>query len=100
VSAAYSTIFGEQLVSLNENRKKRKRLRFLRFSFTQRTQRKRLRLNGNRALWNEHAFMCSGRATKTHHDDDDDDNNNYVLVFLSASHGEQLDTLQSKNLST
>jgi len=29
---------------------KRKRLRFLRFSFTQRTQRKRLRLNGNRAL--------------------------------------------------
>ena len=27
----------------------RKRLRFLRFSFTQRTQRKRLRLNGNRA---------------------------------------------------
>ena len=28
----------------------RKRLRFLRFSFTQRTQRKRLRLNGNRAL--------------------------------------------------
>jgi len=27
-----------------------KRLRFLRFSFTQRTQRKRLRLNGNRAL--------------------------------------------------
>jgi len=26
------------------------RLRFLRFSFTQRTQRKRLRLNGNRAL--------------------------------------------------
>ena len=28
---------------------KRKRLRFLRFSFTQRTQRKRLRLNGNRA---------------------------------------------------
>ena len=26
----------------------RKRLRFLRFSFTQRTQRKRLRLNGNR----------------------------------------------------
>ena len=34
---------------VNENRKKRKRLRFLRFSFTQRTQRKRLRLNGNRA---------------------------------------------------
>jgi len=33
---------------VNENRKKR--LRFLRFSFTQRTQRKRLRLNGNRAL--------------------------------------------------
>ena len=30
-------------------RAKRKRLRFLRFSFTQRTQRKRLRLNGNRA---------------------------------------------------
>ena len=29
---------------------RRKRLRFLRFSFTQRTQRKRLRLNGNRAL--------------------------------------------------
>jgi len=29
---------------------KRKRLRFLRFSFTQRTRRKRLRLNGNRAL--------------------------------------------------
>jgi len=28
---------------------KRKRLRFLQFSFTQRTQRKRLRLNGNRA---------------------------------------------------
>jgi len=28
----------------------RKRLRFLRFSFTQRTQRRRLRLNGNRAL--------------------------------------------------
>jgi len=28
----------------------RERLRFLRFSFTQRTQRKRLRLNGNRAL--------------------------------------------------
>jgi len=28
----------------------RKRLRFLRFSFAQRTQRKRLRLNGNRAL--------------------------------------------------
>ena len=28
----------------------RKRLRFLRFSFTQRTQRKQLRLNGNRAL--------------------------------------------------
>ena len=28
---------------------KRNRLRFLRFSFTQRTQRKRLRLNGNRA---------------------------------------------------
>ena len=28
----------------------RKRLRFLRFSFTQRTQRKRLRLNGTRAL--------------------------------------------------
>jgi len=28
----------------------RKRLRFSRFSFTQRTQRKRLRLNGNRAL--------------------------------------------------
>ena len=27
----------------------RKSLRFLRFSFTQRTQRKRLRLNGNRA---------------------------------------------------
>jgi len=27
-----------------------KRLLFLRFSFTQRTQRKRLRLNGNRAL--------------------------------------------------
>ena len=34
---------------VNENRKKRKRLRFLRFSFMQRTQRKRLRLNGNRA---------------------------------------------------
>jgi len=31
----------------------RKRLRFLRFSFTQRTQRKRLRLNGNRALVGE-----------------------------------------------
>jgi len=29
-----------------------KRLRFLRFSFTQRTQRKRLRVNGNRALYN------------------------------------------------
>ena len=29
--------------------KNRKRLRFLRFSFTRRTQRKRLRLNGNRA---------------------------------------------------
>jgi len=29
----------------------RKRLRFLRISFTQRTQRKRLRLNGNRALY-------------------------------------------------
>jgi len=28
----------------------RKRLRFLRFSFMQRTQRKRLRLNGNRAV--------------------------------------------------
>jgi len=28
---------------------RRKRLRFLRCSFTQRTQRKRLRLNGNRA---------------------------------------------------
>ena len=37
---------------VNENRKKRKRLRFLRFSFTHWrhcTQRKRLRLNGNRA---------------------------------------------------
>jgi len=33
---------------VNENQ--RKRLRFLLFSFTQRTQRKRLRLNGNRAL--------------------------------------------------
>jgi len=33
---------------VKENRKKRKRLRFLRFSFTQRTQRK-LRWNGNRA---------------------------------------------------
>ena len=33
---------------VNENRKKRKPLRFLQFSFTQRTQRKRLRLNGNR----------------------------------------------------
>ena len=32
---------------------KRKRLRFLRFSFTQRTQRKRLRLNGNRASVSE-----------------------------------------------
>ena len=31
-------------------REQRKRLRFLRFSFTQRTQRKRLRLNGNRTL--------------------------------------------------
>jgi len=31
-------------------RENRKRLRFLRFSFTQRLQRKRLRLNGNRAL--------------------------------------------------
>ena len=31
---------------VNEKRKKRKRLRFLRFAFT---QRKRLRLNGNRA---------------------------------------------------
>jgi len=31
-------------------REQRKRLHFLRFSFTQRTQRKRLRLNGNRAL--------------------------------------------------
>jgi len=30
-------------------REQRKRLRFLRFSFTERTQRKRLRLNGNRA---------------------------------------------------
>ena len=30
----------------------RKRLRFLRFSFTQHTQRNRLRLNGNRALAN------------------------------------------------
>jgi len=29
----------------------RKRLRFLRFSFTQRTQRNRLRLNGNWALF-------------------------------------------------
>ena len=38
-----------RLRCVNENRKKRKRLRFLRFSFTQRTQRKRLRLNGNRA---------------------------------------------------
>ena len=32
---------------VNENHKNRKRLRFLRFSFTQCTQRKRLRLNGN-----------------------------------------------------
>ena len=32
------------------NKCHRKRLRFLRFSFTQRTQRKRLHLNGNRAL--------------------------------------------------
>jgi len=35
----------------------RKRLRFLRFSFTQRTQRKRLRLNGNRAL--DGQSLCS-----------------------------------------
>jgi len=39
---------GWRLRLLRENQ--RKRLRFLRFSFTQRTQRKRLRLNGNRAL--------------------------------------------------
>ena len=40
-------------VTVNDLREifnQRKRLRFLRFSFTQRTQRKRLRLNGNRAL--------------------------------------------------
>jgi len=43
----------------NENRKKRKRLRFLRFSFSQRTQRKRLRLNGNRAL----VMQLSGRSS-------------------------------------
>jgi len=36
----------------------RKRLRFLRFSFTQRTQRKRLRLNGNRAL----AYVINSRV--------------------------------------
>jgi len=34
----------------------RKRLRFLRFSFTQRTQRKRLRLNGNRASPSQHVW--------------------------------------------
>jgi len=36
----------------------RRRLRFLRFSFTQRTQRKRLRLNGNRALIS--LMFCAG----------------------------------------
>jgi len=36
----------------------RKRLRFLRFSFTQRTQRKRLRLNGNRALDKQQRSTC------------------------------------------
>ena len=35
----------------------RKRLRFLRFSFTQRTQRKRLRLNGNRAWYNDTTML-------------------------------------------
>ena len=35
----------------------RKRFRFLRFSFTQRTQRKRLRLNGNRA-WVWSVALC------------------------------------------
>jgi len=36
-----------------------KRLRFLRFSFTQRTQRKRLRLNGNRALASFSRFLAT-----------------------------------------
>ena len=37
----------------------RKRLRFLRFSFTQRTQRKRLRLNGNRASLRIHCLTVT-----------------------------------------
>ena len=37
-----------------------KRLRFLRFSFTQRTQRKRLHLNGNRAL----VSLCGCRLSQ------------------------------------
>jgi len=43
----------------------RKRLRFLRFSFTQRTQRKRLRLNGNRALHGRYAASVTNKTRDT-----------------------------------
>ena len=45
--------------------------RFLRFSFTQRTQRKRLRLNGNRAWRSGVACSAAGERTAFRHQNDD-----------------------------
>jgi len=49
---------------------KRKRLRFLRLSFTQRTQRKRLRLNGNRVIMLRNDYtrdQCACSLISCHH---------------------------------